>query len=141
MARRPAPSRRAVRGFTLIELMVVIVILGLLIGLVGKNVWQALKKGSSDTAEMQMSQIADAISSYKVQKRSLPRTLDELTQEDEQTKEPFMEKIPTDPWGKPYDYRITDDRRMKFEIICASEDEQPGTDDDLFFPKRDSPTR
>ena len=141
MSRRPAPARRAVRGFTLIELMVVIVILGLLIGLVGKNVWQALKKGSADTAEMQMSQIADAINSYKVQKRSLPRTLEELTQEDEQTKEPFMEKIPSDPWGQPYDYKITDDRRMKFEIVCAGEDKQPGTDDDLYYPKRDSPTR
>ena len=133
----PRP-RRARRGFTLIELMVVIVILGLLIGLVGKNVWNALFGATRDTAKMQMKNISGAIDLYKTRNRTLPKSLEELTQEDPNTKEPFIDKIPNDPWGQPYEYRITDERRNRFEIQCAGDDKQLGTEDDLYEPERDA---
>lgn len=130
-------SRRGARGFTLIELMVVIVILGLLIGLVGTNVWNALFGATRDTAKMQMRNFGQSIDQYKARNRSLPKSLDELTQEDPNTKEPYMEKIPNDPWGQPYEYRITDERRNRYEIQCGGDDKQLGTEDDLYFPERD----
>jgi general secretion pathway protein G len=131
------PSRRASRGFTLIELMVVIVILGLLNGLVGTNVWNALFGATRDTAKMQMRNFGQSIDQYKARNRSLPKSLDELTQEDPNTKEPYMEKIPNDPWGQPYEFRITDERRNRYEIQCAGDDKQLGTEDDLYFPERE----
>lgn len=135
----PAPlrSRRASRGFTLIELMVVIVILGLLIGLVGTNVWNALFGATRDTAEMQMRNYGQAIDVYKARNRSLPKSLEELTTEDPNTKEPFIDTIKPDPWGQPYEYRITDERRNRYEIQSAGDDKQLGTEDDLYYPKRD----
>ena len=135
-SRRPGSPRSSSRGFTLIELMVVIVILGLLIGLVVPNVWHMLTSGSNDTASMQMKGIADAISLYRFEKRSLPTSLEELTQPSEKSKQPFMEKIPLDPWKQNYEYRIVDVRQGKFEISTAGEDKQPGTDDDLDDPER-----
>lgn len=130
-------GRHRDRGFTLIELMVVIVILGLLIGLVGTNVWNALFGATRDTAKMQMRNFGQSIDQYKARNRSLPKSLDELTQEDPNTKEPYMEKIPNDPWGQPYEYRITDERRNRYEIQCAGDDKQLGTEDDLYFPERE----
>ena len=130
-------TRRADRGFTLIELMVAIVILGLLIGLVGTNVWNALFSATRDTAEMQMRNYGQAIDIYKARNRTLPKSLDELTQEDPNTKEPYIDKIKNDPWDQPYEYRITDERRNRYEIQSAGDDKQLGTEDDIYFPARD----
>jgi general secretion pathway protein G len=137
----PAPipaagvSRR--RGFTLIELMVVIVILGMLIVLVGPNVMKALSDSSRGTANAQMSNFAGAIKLYYLDKRSLPQSLDELTQSDANGNA-YIEKIPNDPWGQPYDYKIVDARKQKYELVSSGEDKQMGTDDDVYFPPRDS---
>ncbi len=135
------PAHRGARardrkGFTLIELMVVIVILGLLIGLVVPNVWHALTSSSNDACRTQMSNLGAAISMYMLEKRSLPQSLDDLTQPSENSRRPFIESIPLDPWKQPYEYKVTDPRMNKYEISSAGEDKIMGTDDDLFYPER-----
>jgi general secretion pathway protein G len=135
-AARPA-RRGSARGFTLIELMVVIVILGLLIGLVGPNVIKALTDTTKGTAETQMENFAQSIRMYLLQKRSLPQSLEELAEPDENGN-PYIEKIPLDPWGQPYEYKITDPKTKKYEISSSGEDKTPGTDDDIYWPKRDA---
>jgi general secretion pathway protein G len=132
-----AARRRGARGFTLIELMVVIVILGLLIGLVGPNVIKAITDAGKGTAKTQMEGFAQSIRMYLLQKRSLPTSLEELSQPDENGN-PYIDKIPLDPWGQPYEYKIVDQRTKKYEISSSGEDKTPGTDDDIFWPERDS---
>lgn len=132
-----AARRRGARGFTLIELMVVIVILGLLIGLVGPNVIKAITDAGKGTAKTQMEGFAQSIRMYLLQKRSLPQSLEELSEPDENGN-PYIEKIPLDPWGQPYEYKIVDARTKKYEISSAGEDKTPGTDDDIYWPERDA---
>jgi len=134
---RPStPALRASRGFTLIELMVVIVILGMLVALVGPNVWHALVTGNKGAAETQMSNIDQAIQMYVIDHRALPDTLDSLTEPAKNTNEPYMKEIPNDPWGEKYDYKIVNRTRREYEIRSAGDDKMWSTEDDLVWPKK-----
>jgi general secretion pathway protein G len=132
----PAP-RRGLRGFTLIELMVVIVILGMLVALVGPKVWSVLGTGTKGAANAQMKSLTDAVNLYVLQSRALPNSLDDLTQPSKSTNEAIMDKIPLDPWDQPYQYRILDRTKKSFEIWSYGEDKNPDTDDDLHWPPKD----
>ena len=137
-AARRSPAASSRRGFTLIELMVVIVILGLLITLVVGNPFRALARGENETAFNQMAAFAGAIDMYKMEKHSLPKSLQDLTQEDPRTQQPYIDSIPNDPWGQPYEYRIIDERRYKYEISSGGTDKTLGGEDDIYYPKRDT---
>ena len=128
----------ASRGFTLIELMVVIVILGLLLGLVVPNVFKMLGSATRDSALNQMRSFGGTIELYVVENKSLPKTLDELTQPSGKTNEAFLKKIPVDPWGEQYDYRIVNAKSREYLITSAGEDKQLGTEDDVYYPEKDS---
>ena len=74
---------------------------------------------------------------YYLDKRSLPQTLDELTQSDANGNA-YIDKIPNDPWGQPYEYKVMDARKQKYEIVSSGDDKTLGTDDDIFYPARAS---
>ena len=126
------------RGFTLIELMVVIVILGLLLGVVVPNVFSSLKSATRDTALNQMASFKGAIDLYMIENKSLPKSLDELTQPSTKSGEPYIEKIPNDPWSEAYDYKVINASKREYEITSAGEDRQFGTADDVKYPERDT---
>jgi general secretion pathway protein G len=128
-----SPRTAGRRGFTLVELMVVIVILGGLIALVGPKVFTALGKGSKAQAETQMHNFEQAINMYYAENRKLPQSLQDLTQEGKNG-DSWMDSIPKDPWGNEYDYRRLDNK-SKFVIRSYGEDGQPETEDDLTWPK------
>jgi general secretion pathway protein G len=122
-------------GFTLVELMVVVVILGTLIALVGPNIWNMLFESRRSAADAQMASFGQAIDTYRLANKKLPSSLEELTQPGPKNPHPFMDKVPNDPWGTPYEYRIQD--RNKYLIKSYGEDQQADTEDDIIFPKQE----
>ena len=118
-------------GFTLVELMVVIVLIGLLAGVVSVGVFGVLKKGRITAAVGQISEIEKAIAMYKMETGRYPDDLEQLMEPVGVHDEGLMEDIPDDPWGTPYIYDPTGGTKKKYIILSIGEDGQEGTYDDV----------
>ena len=95
-------------GFSLIEIMVVIVIIGLLSSVVTVGVMQFVAKGRITTAKTQMVEFMKALNLYKMEKGSYPsgsRGLAVLVETKSSSGEPLLKEIPKDPWGNTYKYK------------------------------------
>lgn len=92
-------------------------------------------------AAMQTKWIADAVEAYHIENGSRPASLEVLTQPSKKTGEPFLERVPLDPWGQPYDYavfpRMDSTGKMAYRIASPGPDRTLGTDDDVIFPPSD----
>jgi general secretion pathway protein G len=112
--RRPAldVSRREA-GFTLIELLVVLAILGLIVALVTPQVLKYLGRAKTDAARIQIQNLSGALDLFKLDMQRYP-TQDEALQALIEAPPgaatwngPYLkQKVPLDPWGRPYIYRI-----------------------------------
>lgn len=119
-------------GFTLVEIMVVIVILGMLVAIVAPNVLGSQAKAQEDTAKMEVGRIADAVEMFFIQSGRLPEGLEELIQPDEKGQAWLKghESVPVDPWN--HEYRlIPGEHRGTFEVISSGPDGMEDTEDDI----------
>ena len=108
-------QRRRRRGFTLIELIVVIIVIGLLAGLVGPQILRHVSDASVTTAKAQLELLDVALESYRLDNGRFPTTDQGLgALRDRPTRGPaapnwrgpYVKKsIPLDPWGNAYVYR------------------------------------
>ena len=98
--RNPRPARRR-NGFSLIELMVVITIIGLLTSIVGVNVWKHMKRANVESTKTQMKAIEGAVNTFRLAHKRLPETLDELVGEDGDLD---SDTVPQDAWGNEFQY-------------------------------------
>jgi general secretion pathway protein G len=113
-------------GFTLIEIMVVVLIIGLLLGTVGKNIFSALFSSQRQIAINQIALFEDALSVYYLNNSSFPESLDNMTEKDNNG-QALMKRIPLDPWKNEYIYEIDSDGTPYF--ICYGNDGSPGGED------------
>lgn len=123
------------RGFTLIELMIVIVILGLLVGLVGPRMVGRVGGARQKTAQAQIEMLATACDTFRLDMSRFPTSLEELiVSPGEGTKwdGPYLRKseIPLDPWGNPYEYRAPGENGRDYDIISYGADKTEGGDDE-----------
>lgn len=125
-------ERLGARGFTLLELLVVIVIIGLLAGLVVPRYFNTLEKSKPKIAEAQLAAFDKALDQYRFDVGSLPPPsagLDALMTAPAGAANwqgPYLKKaVPLDPWGHAYVYRLTPDGHDA-EILSYGADGQPG---------------
>jgi general secretion pathway protein G len=107
--------RSASPGFTLLELLVVIIVLGLLAGLVAPQIFGRVGEAKVTTARTQMALVGTALDSYRLDNGAYPTTEQGLQALREKPareplptswRGPYLRKdVPLDPWGHPYLYR------------------------------------
>lgn len=140
--RRRIRGRRK-RGFSLLEIMAVVVIIGLLITLVGVNVTGQMDKARVSTAEAQIDRLESALEFYRMDNAVYPTTeqgLRALVERPTSAPEPrryqpdgYLKEhaVPTDPWGEPYQYRSPGEHNPRsFDLWSWGSDRAPGGTED-----------
>ncbi|HVS19732.1 MAG TPA: type II secretion system major pseudopilin GspG [Planctomycetota bacterium] len=120
---RHIPTDRS--GFSLAELMVVIVILGLLATVVVPNVLSYLGKANTTVVKNDISQISTAITNYMINNGGKAPPNLEVLQEKDENGHSYLVKIPNDPWKNPYIYEPPS-AGQDFRVISYGKDGAPG---------------
>ena len=120
-------------GFTLLELLVVIVIIGLLAAYVGPKYFSQLGKSEVTAARAQIDAFDKTLDTYRLDVGRYPTTEEGLAalmtappSAGAKWNGPYLKKaIPPDPWGNPYQYRAPG-TRGEYEVLSLGKDGQPG---------------
>ena len=136
---RPARSRRARRGFTLVELLLVIVILGTLAAIVLPKFTGRTEQARVTAAQTQISVFATALDQFEVDTGGYPRGSDGLQyllsapSDVNGWRGPYLKSdVPLDPWGHPYVYECPGRLNPSgYDIRSAGPDGQLNTADDI----------
>lgn len=128
--RMPANSHK--RGFTLLELLVVMVIIGLLAGYVGPRYFAQVGRSEVRVTRAQIDAFEKALDQYRLDIGRYPSTeqgLAALMQSPPDTPKwsgPYLRKaVPLDPWGNAYQYRSPGEK-SEYELLSLGNDGQPG---------------
>jgi general secretion pathway protein G len=128
----PVPRRTRSRGFTLLELLVVMVIIGLLAAYVGPRYFSQIGKSEVKVAKAQMDAFEKAIEQYRIDVGRFPTTEQGLaslyTKPNNEPKwaGPYLKKLPPpDPWGNPFQYKSPGEAG-DFDLLSLGKDGRPG---------------
>lgn len=120
------PRRRA--AFTLVELMVVIVLIGLLAGAVAVGTRQYIISGKRAVAKLEISRICQALDTFYTAYDRFPTNdegIEVLAQPGDKFAAALLSEVPKDPWGRPYEY-IHPGRETAYEVLSFGADGREG---------------
>ncbi len=132
MQRHP---RKRSSGFTLIEILVVLVILGMLAGLVGPRLFGKVDSSKVKTAETQVKMLKTALQTFRLDIGRYPTTEEGLASLGKRPEGsdlpawagPYLdEEMPVDPWGHPYEYRDQAAAGQDFTLYSLGSDGELG---------------
>ena len=129
-------SSRLERGFTLLEMLVVLVIIGLLVSLVGPRLFSKVDSAKAQTAAAQIKLLRGAVETmrmdinvYPTEEQGLRLLTDQPSDAAlrQRWKGPYLEgAVPLDPWGNPYIYRPPEASGRPFTLVSLGGDGNPG---------------
>jgi len=136
--RPPRPLGRPPAGFTLIEVLLVLIIL-VILGSLAVNVFTGTQdKANINAATAQISLVRSAIDRYRLDMTRYPAKLEDLWIEPSDTTEaerwggPYVEKLNLDPWQNKYQYMPEGKKNKdKYDFWSDGPDGKSGTDDDI----------
>ena len=137
---RIKPGSGSQGGFTLLEIMVVVAILGVLFSMVAPNVLGNKDKANLQKAKSDIVTLENALDMYRLDNNHYPSTeqgLEALVNKPSGSPEPrgyreggYIRRLPKDPWGHDY-YLVSPGEYGPVDIFSSGSDEQPGTDKDI----------
>jgi general secretion pathway protein G len=121
-------------GFTLLELLVVLLIIAMLAGYVGPKLFGELDRAKVKTAQGQIKALGDALDRYRLDVGAYPSTEQGLNALLENPADagarwhgPYLTReIPADPWGRPYHYTRPGSAGKEFDLMSYGADGKPG---------------
>ena len=127
-----AIKRTREKGFTLLELLVVVAIIGLLAGFVAPRYFSQVGKSEVATAKAQIDALEKALDQYRLDTGRYPSTevglkaLVDRPATEPKWNGPYLKKaVPLDPWGKTYQYKAPG-QKGDFDLVSYGKDGQPG---------------
>jgi len=122
------------KAFTLVELMLVVIIIGVLVAMIVPRMAGRSEQARNAVAKADVDlNIATAIKLYEMDNGSYPSTLDDLLTAPASAanwKGPYLEKKPTDPWGRPYQYKYPGTHRPQdYDLYSLGKDGIESGDD------------
>lgn len=132
MSSHHRPARHQQSGFTLLELLVVLVVLGLLAGIVAPKYFAQLGRSEAKVAKAQIEGLGKALDLYRLELGHYPNAeqglaaLNIAPSDEPRWTGPYLQKkIPQDPWGRNYIYRFPGENG-DYDLLSMGKDGQPG---------------
>jgi general secretion pathway protein G len=126
------------RGFTFLELMLVVAILGILVAIAAPRLVGKAKKAKIKATRVAMKNISTSLGMYEQDQNDFPTTEQGLqalvtrpSDVSEDTWEKYMDKIPLDAWGEKFQYTCPSEHGEDYDLISGGPDRRIGNDDDI----------
>lgn len=132
-------SRRRRSGFSFLEIMFVVVIIGILLALVGPRLVGRAQSARIETTRAQMTNIETALKTFEMDMGKFPESLEEIAKDpddvdDKSYRGPYMETLPQDAWGQEFVYKPGKNARhnkRSYDLSSLGPDKAEGTEDDI----------